>query len=551
MEYAGDFDLQSEEHEKIINEEYKTWKKNSPFLYDLLISHALEWPSLTCQWFPEVEERSEDNCRMQRLLLGTHTNDDDRNYVQIATVRVPNEPPSADDEDTDKDVNGYGARRSQNGFGEDDNMLPYDSLIQIEQKIVHEGEVNRARYMTDNSDIIATKSRGGDVYIFDRKRYSSFPKVFERFEPTIQLLGHDKEGYGLAWNPHKSRSSHLLSAGFDSRICQWDIQSSALEKRSLNAMRIYEGHSAAVEDVAWHTHYENVFASVGDDSKMLIWDTRNESNTKPVYNVHAHEAEINCVAFCPGSEWVVATGSGDKTAALWDMRNLKRKLHELHAHSAEILQLAWSPHHEAVLATAGNDRRVLIWDLSRLGQEQSADEAEDGPPELLFMHGGHTNKISDFGWNPADPWMLASTAEDNIVQVWQMASNIHNDDLESATVEDKMDIDQPAGADVKKDAEQENTKVTQDEPKEAPTEIRPEEQKEQLPTEQGTLKDAQEPSSSAQLSQQEDQSQQDKPAEASSASSSQQQPQQGSQEQETRKEDEAAVKGEGETNAPQ
>lgn len=36
------------------------------------------------------------------------------------------------------------------------------------------------------------------------------------------------------------------------------------------------------------------------------------------------------------------------------------------------------------------------------------------------MHGGHTNKISDFGWNPADPWMLASTAEDNIVQVWQM-----------------------------------------------------------------------------------------------------------------------------------
>lgn len=42
------------------------------------------------------------------------------------------------------------------------------------------------------------------------------------------------------------------------------------------------------------------------------WDTRNDSNTKPVYNVHAHEAEINCVAFCPGSEWVVATGSGDK-----------------------------------------------------------------------------------------------------------------------------------------------------------------------------------------------------------------------------------------------
>lgn len=36
-----------------------------------------------------------------------------------------------------------------------------------------------------------------------------------------------------------------------------------------------------------------------------------------------------------------------------------------------------------MLATAGNDRRVLVWDLSRIGQEMSPAEAEDGPPELL------------------------------------------------------------------------------------------------------------------------------------------------------------------------
>jgi histone-binding protein RBBP4 len=42
-----------EQEEKIINEEYKIWKKNTPFLYDLLVTHTLEWPSLTVQWFPE------------------------------------------------------------------------------------------------------------------------------------------------------------------------------------------------------------------------------------------------------------------------------------------------------------------------------------------------------------------------------------------------------------------------------------------------------------------------------------------------------------------
>lgn len=31
-------------------------KKNAPYLYDLLITHALDWPSLTCQWFPDKEE---------------------------------------------------------------------------------------------------------------------------------------------------------------------------------------------------------------------------------------------------------------------------------------------------------------------------------------------------------------------------------------------------------------------------------------------------------------------------------------------------------------
>lgn len=35
-----------------INEEYKVWKKNVPFLYDLVVTKALEWPSLTCQWLP-------------------------------------------------------------------------------------------------------------------------------------------------------------------------------------------------------------------------------------------------------------------------------------------------------------------------------------------------------------------------------------------------------------------------------------------------------------------------------------------------------------------
>ena len=48
---------------------------------------------------------------------------------------------------------------------------------------------------------------------------------------------------------------------------------------------------------------------------------------------------------------------------------------------------------------------------------QTPEDAEDGPPELLFIHGGHTSKVSDFAWNPTDDWVIASVAEDNILQV--------------------------------------------------------------------------------------------------------------------------------------
>lgn len=66
----------------------------------------------------------------------------------------------------------------------------------------------------------------------------------------------------------------------------------------------------------------------------------------------------------------------------------------------------------------------MIWDLSRIGDEQSQEDAEDGPPELLFTHGGHTQKISDFGWNmnAGAEFMLASVDDDNILQVYTPAA---------------------------------------------------------------------------------------------------------------------------------
>jgi histone-binding protein RBBP4 len=72
--------------------------------------------------------------------------------------------------------------------------LPPTPRIQIIQKINHDGEVNRARYMPQNPDLIATKTVMGDVFIFDRTKHSSEPERGGLCKPDIRLIGQHREG---------------------------------------------------------------------------------------------------------------------------------------------------------------------------------------------------------------------------------------------------------------------------------------------------------------------------------------------------------------------
>ena len=81
-----------EVEERMVAEEYKIWKKNTPFLYDLVVTHALEWPSLTVQWLPDRVEPPGKDYSVQKLVLGTHTSENEQNYLMIAEVQVRTSP---------------------------------------------------------------------------------------------------------------------------------------------------------------------------------------------------------------------------------------------------------------------------------------------------------------------------------------------------------------------------------------------------------------------------------------------------------------------------
>ncbi|KAJ7103166.1 WD40 repeat-like protein [Mycena belliarum] len=436
-------DLAAEEENKLINEEYKTWKKNAPYLYDIVITHALDWPSLTCQWFPDKESSPNKPYTTHRLLLGTHTSGQAQDYLQIASVQIPKRTNVSGAERLDR--SDYDDERGELGG----HTIPPAPRIQIIQKINHTGEVNRARYMPQNPDLIATKAVTGEVLVFDRTKHSSEPERNGVCKPDIRLVGQTQEGYGLAWNPVKA--GNVLGASEDMTICHWDVNSYTKAKSTIEPTNIFRGHTSVVGDVDWHPTKDNVFASVGDDKMLMIWDTRAPADAST--KIQSHDREILAVSFNPASEHLLVTGSADKTVILHDMRAPAKKLHTFVSHTDEVLHLSWSPHNATIFASASSDRRINIWDLSMIGAEQTPDDQEDGPPELLFVHGGHTARPTDFCWAPgeAENWTATSASEDNIVMVWQPtmrvwagdAVNIDEKELEG----DAMEGVEPTGTD--------------------------------------------------------------------------------------------------------
>jgi histone-binding protein RBBP4 len=324
--------------ERLIDAEYKIWKKNTPYLYDYVLTNSLEWPSLTCQWLPTVRSAG-DTAQEHSLLLGTHTTGE-QNYLMVASCCIPTpddvvEAPNADAAgSTTAAARRYDEEKGElGGFGHNPNSTV--GKIDIRMKIKHEGEVNRARYMPQNHFIVATRGPSSQVYVWDLSKHPSFPSDSSPFSPQGVCLGHTREGYGLCWSPHESQQGYLLSGSEDKTLCLWNVEA-ILGKNApstagtqIHAKATFHGHTDVVEDVDWHPKDPNMIGSVGDDKTVRLWDIRqnNEASTNADGATHtvenAHANDVNCIAFNPVNEFLFATGSADKTVAIWDMRNLK------------------------------------------------------------------------------------------------------------------------------------------------------------------------------------------------------------------------------------
>ncbi|MCQ2820580.1 MAG: hypothetical protein MJ252_25220 [archaeon] len=337
----------------------------------------------------------------ERVILGTHLPGTEANYLYVVKINLPEYKPSK--EYSKETINKYSSLKNK---------------IEIEYKINHQGEVNKARPMPQKnmSHIIATKTSTNDVLIYDYLKHPKEP-VDNQIKPELKLTGHTKEGFGLSWS--YLHEGYLLSGSDDHRICLWDINNT-----SAPLLKTMEEHKSVVEDVNFSKQMDGIFVSCGDDRKMMIWDIR---QNYPIHCVEAHIQEVNSAEFNPFNEYLILTASNDKSCALWDLRNLNMKLCSFKHHKNDVIAAKWNPNIMSMFASFSSDRRINIWDLSNIGKDTETQNNVDGPSELLFTHGGHTSRVSDFDWNPnsTKELLCASVSDDNIIQIWEMAECLY------------------------------------------------------------------------------------------------------------------------------
>lgn len=235
-------------------------------------------------------------------------------------------------------------------------------------------------------------------------------------EEIVELVGHQSEVIGCAWNP---QNEHLLaSASGDSTVRLWTFPTSAsglyeVNPRTVNKnVKVLEhvlikdaGKSSDVTCLEWRAD-GGALATGCYDGKARIWSAQGDLQR----TLQKHTGPIFAARWNPAGRLLLTCGI-DGLAIVWDVegggvRNL------LQHHSAACLDADWR--NEAEFVTSGSDKLVHFYDLSQAPAEGTGEAFH---PALTLT--GHTDEVNTVKFDPTQQF-LATCSDDSTVRIWRV-----------------------------------------------------------------------------------------------------------------------------------
>ncbi|KAL8836736.1 MAG: hypothetical protein Q9170_002800 [Blastenia crenularia] len=267
---------------------------------------------------------------------------------------------------------------------------------------------------------------------FDGRDERIGPSQDRQNEAVDNLRAHHAGVNSIAVDRFEGR--YLISGGAEASIKLWDLEHAEntrndyINRPTAISRKSTSSHQYGITHVCFYPFDSLAFLSSSYDHKLKVYATETMTSSATFdldSNIYSHS--LSPIA----DHLLVACATQSSAVRLVDLRS-GANTHSLAGHHRAVLSVAWSPHEENVLASGSSDGTARLWDIRRsassLGVLDLDDSVgivgEDGLGKNARNREtgkAHTDAVNGVIWTD-DGRHLVTAGHDERVRVWDMCS---------------------------------------------------------------------------------------------------------------------------------
>ncbi|KAF6032160.1 SEC31A [Bugula neritina] len=209
-------------------------------------------------------------------------------------------------------------------------------------------------------------------------------------------------------------ASGVIAGGTDNGlVCVWDASKLVMKESDSQLLNLNK-HVGSVAALDFNKFQDNLLASGGGDSEILLWDLNNPTTPMTPGAKSQPSDDVTCLSWNCQVQHILASALNSR-CVVWDLRKnepiikisdsmsrIKSKLVTWHPEVATQLLLSSEDDHSPV---------IQLWDLRFAAS----------PLKVLERH---TRGILSMAWSRADPDLLISCGKDNKLLCWNPNADV-------------------------------------------------------------------------------------------------------------------------------